>query len=371
MSSITDFLNLISGARYGREVRQAIVDAISQCYEDGKAGVTDLQARQLIESAIAVNEDQQAELMNLLARIDELEGGSGEGTTESTTIEVPSFIIDSGIVENITIESSGANSRTITFNKEFTEIPIISCVVMVQQIATANYANVQVIVVKSSISTTGFKFTVANRSGSQRSATIGWFAIQPTTKTIPIDVTIPDADGMSEAEVREITNPIQTALDGIKTGYDGTVYSTPGEAVRMQFANITGIYKLSVPGSSAVLSGNLVSGDFAKAYSAFDSGKGVYAVKDGEAYQLVDASSSSMSYCNIYIGTMKAIKKIVTYPDDTFEMSINFINGSFISYDNTDSGLEATNVQAAIDDLATRLSEVEALLNITRGEGES
>lgn len=236
MANILDILNTISKAQYGRDVRQAIVDAISQCYADGKAGVTDLQARQLIESAIAVNENQQAELMNQLARIEELEGGSGEGTSESTTIEVPSFIIDSGIVENITIESSGTNSRTITFSEEFTEIPVVSCVVMVQQTATPNYADVQVVVIKSSISTTGFKFTVANRSGSQRSATIGWLAIQPTTKTIPIDVTIPDADGMSEAEVRAITNPIQTSLNGIKTGWDGTVYSTPGEAVRQQIS---------------------------------------------------------------------------------------------------------------------------------------
>jgi hypothetical protein len=157
----------------------------------------------------------------------------------------------------------------------------------------------------------------------------------------------------------------------IRVGADGTVYQSAGAAIRAQFANITGIYKLSVPGSSAVLSGNLTSGDFAKAYSAFVSGKGVYAVKDNEAYQLVDVGSSSMSFCNIYIGATKAIKKIVAYSNDTFEMSINFINGSFISYDNTDSGLEATNVQAAIDNLATRLSEVEALLNITREEGDS
>lgn len=161
--------------------------------------------------------------------------------------------------------------------------------------------------------------------------------------------------GVNISDIDELTD--------LRIGVDGTVYQSAGTAIRTQFANITGVYKLSVPGSSAVHSGNLTSGDFAKAYSAFTSGKGVYAVKDGEVYQLVDASSSSMSYCNIYIGAMKAIKKIVTYSNDTFEMSVNFINGSFVSYDNTNSGLSATNVQDAIDENTEELTELNERLD--------
>ena len=96
-----------------------------------------------------------------------------------------------------------------------------------------------------------------------------------------------------------------------------------------------------------------------------------YVVKDGEVYQLTDASSSSMSYCNVYIGAMRAIKRIVTYSNDTFEMAANFINGSFVSYDNTNSGLSATNVQDALDGLNERLLAIEALLDISNGEGGS
>lgn len=206
MPNIQDLLEQILGASRGDQVRDNIVYAIEQCYEDGKAGTVDLVARNLINGVMNTNEDQQADIMSLLARVSELEGGEsgGEGTSESTTIDVPTFIVDSGIVENITIENSGANTRTVTFSKEFTEIPTISCVLMVQNTAVASYAIVQVIVIKSSISTTGFRFTVANRSGSQRSATVGWIAIQPTTKTIPLDISVPATDDLTESQIQSL-----------------------------------------------------------------------------------------------------------------------------------------------------------------------
>ena len=48
MSKIIECLNKITAAVYGKDVRQAIVDAIKACYEDGKAGAIDLTAREHI-----------------------------------------------------------------------------------------------------------------------------------------------------------------------------------------------------------------------------------------------------------------------------------------------------------------------------------
>lgn len=45
MSNIEQYLADILAARYGEEVRQSIHDAIKQCYEDGRAGAIDLEAR--------------------------------------------------------------------------------------------------------------------------------------------------------------------------------------------------------------------------------------------------------------------------------------------------------------------------------------
>ena len=46
MSDITNELNTIREARYGKEVRESIAAGIETCYKEGKAGTTDLQARQ-------------------------------------------------------------------------------------------------------------------------------------------------------------------------------------------------------------------------------------------------------------------------------------------------------------------------------------
>ena len=67
---ITEYLQKILSARYGKDVRQAIHDGIQQCYYDGKAGAIDMEARQAIEK---LNED-----------LEEL-SESGITTTTSTT----------------------------------------------------------------------------------------------------------------------------------------------------------------------------------------------------------------------------------------------------------------------------------------------
>ena len=46
MSDIMNDLNTIREARYGKDVRKSIADGIETCYKEGKAGTTDLQARQ-------------------------------------------------------------------------------------------------------------------------------------------------------------------------------------------------------------------------------------------------------------------------------------------------------------------------------------
>lgn len=63
MASIKDYLSQILKARYGKDVRQSIHDAIHQCYEDGKAGATDLEARELIDYKVGYPDYENANII--------------------------------------------------------------------------------------------------------------------------------------------------------------------------------------------------------------------------------------------------------------------------------------------------------------------
>lgn len=238
MSSITDLLAAILAAKKGEEVRGSIHDAIEQCYEDGRAGVNDLQARQLIEAVAAVNEEQAAALEVLQARVEELESGEGGSSQQSTTIDIPTVLVDGGVVENVSVNNNSTTTRHITFTTEFTEAPKVMVAIGKNVGAVSQYGYLSANILYPTVTTTGFDFFLANRTGSDRSPGVVWYAYQPTVKTIDLDITIPETEGMTEAEVREITGPIAAAVDALKTGYDGTTYQTAAEAVRTQINDL-------------------------------------------------------------------------------------------------------------------------------------
>lgn len=85
MATIQDYLNQIKNAIYGKDVRQAIHDGIQQCYYDGKAGSTDLEARQRLDFAEGTINSlgsrmstAETDIDVLDARVDQIIAPSGE-----------------------------------------------------------------------------------------------------------------------------------------------------------------------------------------------------------------------------------------------------------------------------------------------------
>lgn len=208
MANILDILNIIRRAQYGRDVRQAIVDAISQCYEDGKAGVNDLEARKLIESVMLANEMQEVAIADLQMQIAEiLGGGPSTETVGTTTTEVPTYIIETGVVQVSIPRYSGASSAVntqITFTEEFTEAPFVFAEVMAREGVNANYHSIFTAPILGTITTTGFTLGAISGSSNALNPPIRWIAIQPTTVEIDTEITVPATDDLTQEEINSL-----------------------------------------------------------------------------------------------------------------------------------------------------------------------
>lgn len=120
MAGIEEYLGDILSARYGEEVRQSIHDAIHQCYEDGKAGATDLVAREQIANLVA-NEGstgKDSELVDIRVGYDGTNYTSaGESVRDQS---VKNFFNDNRILYKGRVVVSG----TSPWNAEIIEIPV-------------------------------------------------------------------------------------------------------------------------------------------------------------------------------------------------------------------------------------------------------
>lgn len=110
---ITQYLNKILEAVYGKDVRQAIYDSIHQCYEDGKVGAVDLVAREQIANLVANDESSEgnSELIDIRVGADgktyESAGEAVRGQISSMQSIVDQLKIESGILFDVSKVTEG------------------------------------------------------------------------------------------------------------------------------------------------------------------------------------------------------------------------------------------------------------------------
>lgn len=274
MAFITDILNTIKNARKGKDMRQAIHDGIEQCYKDAtghpeSVAATVKKIGEVSANLLKETADRKAEVNTERKRIDnlikELPTTAGEyqqsklvshgynntavkcTTTSGNYTNVPTFTTDQGgplsslhtkkSNYQIAVNKSGLylfelriHVNSLVANKRVELVPFIN--------NTRNAA------LASSYNTVG-NFTLTTVA-----ALPIWLSANDTVdfRIAPIDVAevslqladvlVYAIDWEDKFKIPDYTGYTAETRD-IRTGADGTVYGTAGEAVRKQIGNIT------------------------------------------------------------------------------------------------------------------------------------
>jgi hypothetical protein len=153
---------------------------------------------------MAVNSEQEVAIANLRMQIAEiLGGGPSTETVGTTTTEVPTYIIETGVVQISIPRYSAASAvrEQITFTEEFTEAPFVFAEVMARESVNANYSSIFAAPILDTITTTGFTLGAVSGSSNALTPSIRWIAIQPTTVEIDTEITVPATDDLTQAEI--------------------------------------------------------------------------------------------------------------------------------------------------------------------------
>ena len=264
MSDIQQNLAAILEAIYGRDVRQAIHDAIEDCYEDGKSGATDLKARDEIDkikesvaTTTALAEETKARTdsdaamngrINKLVQDYNLESvettlweasTTSDGSITGSELTLTDDIANYQYVD-IVVNATSGNAQSDTFPAIENQSFSLRCFNL------SDFTNGTGIPAISGgefkFKIVGNKFTILNHSYVRFSTLSG----DPQGGNVN---QLPTPLNGGEGRIVKIVGRkiiVNAEVSDARVGADGTVYESLGEAIREQVAAIPSGWAITV-----------------------------------------------------------------------------------------------------------------------------